>query len=268
MVVVGAISGIAAAPDWMIAGCRVVVVSRDAARPSAASAASAVAVATRRRWAVAVMSCVLPMAMRRSAARRLVPVLEWSRWPTSATSSTSSPTAAGRSRYPEVEVAPGMVVEDRSSGFCGDVVTWTIEAVTLRDRQQHQRHFAWKPGGFLLEGRPVTLRRPAVAPRRRRPTVTASGSVAGPAAPAKVAAASRIWVEGRHDAELVEHVWGDDLREIGSSSSRCTASTTCRRRSPAFRPGAAAPPRHPRRPPRRRVQGVPADVPRSATPTC
>jgi hypothetical protein len=30
-----------------------------------------------------------------------------------------------------------------------------------------------------------------------------------------VAAASRIWVEGRHDAELVEHVWGDDLRELG-----------------------------------------------------
>jgi hypothetical protein len=30
-----------------------------------------------------------------------------------------------------------------------------------------------------------------------------------------VARASRIWVEGRHDAELVEHVWGDDLRELG-----------------------------------------------------
>jgi hypothetical protein len=30
-----------------------------------------------------------------------------------------------------------------------------------------------------------------------------------------VARESRIWVEGRHDAELVEHVWGDDLRELG-----------------------------------------------------
>jgi hypothetical protein len=30
-----------------------------------------------------------------------------------------------------------------------------------------------------------------------------------------VARASRIWVEGVHDAELVEHVWGDDLRELG-----------------------------------------------------
>ena len=38
-------------------------------------------------------------------------------------------------RYPEVEVAIGMVVEDRASGFCGDVVRWTAEAVTLRDRR-------------------------------------------------------------------------------------------------------------------------------------
>jgi len=32
---------------------------------------------------------------------------------------------------------------------------------------------------------------------------------------AKVARASRIYVEGRHDAELVEKIWGDDLREAG-----------------------------------------------------
>jgi hypothetical protein len=122
--------------------------------------------------------------------------------------------APKRVAYPEVEVALGMVVEDRASGFCGDVVKWTIEAVTLRERGQYQRHFAWKPGGFLLEGRPVTLRRPTVA-RPTTPAVTASGSVAGPKAQAKVAAASRIWVEGRHDAELLEHVWGDDLRDVG-----------------------------------------------------
>ncbi|MGA1724120.1 MAG: DUF3097 family protein, partial [Ilumatobacteraceae bacterium] len=24
----------------------------------------------------------------------------------------------------------------------------------------------------------------------------------------------RIWVEGRHDAELLEHIWGDELREL------------------------------------------------------
>src|SRR5665811_1779743 len=39
--------------------------------------------------------------------------------------------------------------------------------------------------------------------------------VAVPDVPARVAQPSRIWVEGRHDAELVEKVWGDDLRIEG-----------------------------------------------------
>jgi hypothetical protein len=117
--------------------------------------------------------------------------------------------------YSSVEVAVGLVVEDRASGFCGDVVRWNTAAVTLRDRHQHLRHFTWKPGGFLLEGRPVTLVRPAATPTMRQ-TITASGSIATDhGARARVAAANRIWVEGRHDAELVEHVWGDDLRELG-----------------------------------------------------
>jgi hypothetical protein len=47
------------------------------------------------------------------------------------------------------------------------------------------------------------------------PTRTASGSVAVHDARARVARGSRIWVEGRHDAELVEKVWGDDLRIEG-----------------------------------------------------
>jgi hypothetical protein len=50
------------------------------------------------------------------------------------------------------------------------------------------------------------------------PARTASGSVAAPASQrsrAKVARASRIYVEGKHDAELVEKIWGDDLRDVG-----------------------------------------------------
>ncbi len=120
-------------------------------------------------------------------------------------------------RYREVVAQMGMIVEDRASGFCGDVVKITFEAVTLRDRKNQFRHFRWKEGAFLLDGRPVTLTRatqeakPAAATR-----TTNSGSVAasGPVR-AKVARAARIWVEGKHDAELVEHVWGDDLRELG-----------------------------------------------------
>lgn len=117
-------------------------------------------------------------------------------------------------RYPTVEVAMGLVVEDRASGFVGDVVRWNHEAVTLRDRKQHLRHFTWKPGGFLVDGTPVTLARPVQRTTATR-RVTASGSIAADMAGARVAKASRIWVEGRHDAELVEHVWGDDLRELG-----------------------------------------------------
>jgi hypothetical protein len=118
-------------------------------------------------------------------------------------------------RYPALEVSDGLVVEDRASGFVGDVVRWNHAAVTLRDRNQYLRHFTWKPGGFLFEGKPVTLVRPKQRSTANR-RVTASGSVAGDrSSGARVAAASRIWVEGRHDAELLEHVWGDDLRELG-----------------------------------------------------
>ena len=116
---------------------------------------------------------------------------------------------------PSVPVRVGMVVEDASSGFTGDVVKVTIEAITLRDRHGTHRHFRFKPGGFLLEGRRVTLVREA-GTAERGPVITASGSLrAGPTSPARTARASRIWVEGRHDAELLEHVWGDDLRELG-----------------------------------------------------
>ena len=118
-----------------------------------------------------------------------------------------------RPQYPTVEVAPGMVVEDRGSGFVGDVVRWNAEGVTLRDRNEYLRHFGWKKGGFLIEGRPVTLARPKAAPVATQ-KVTAAGSIAGDGR-AKVARASRIWVEGKHDAELLEDVWGDDLRELG-----------------------------------------------------
>jgi hypothetical protein len=115
--------------------------------------------------------------------------------------------------YPDVTVEMGMLVEDRASNFCGDVVRWSAEGVTLQDRNDYVRHFTWKPGGFLIEGRPVTLVRPTTAAAATQ-RITASGSVAGDGR-ARVAKASRIWVEGKHDAELLEHVWGDDLRELG-----------------------------------------------------
>ncbi len=118
-----------------------------------------------------------------------------------------------RPRYRDVTVEPGMVAVDRSSGFAGRVVKWNAEGVTLQSEGHHVRHFTWKPGGVRVDGEFVTLIRPP-AVRSATQRTTASGSIAGDGAP-RVARASRIWVEGRHDAELLEHVWGDDLRELG-----------------------------------------------------
>jgi hypothetical protein len=114
---------------------------------------------------------------------------------------------------PMVPAEPGLVVEDGAADFCGAVVGFEKDAVVLEDRFGRRRVFPLS-GTFLLEGRRVVLTRPA-ATGPAAPARTASGSVAGPASRAKVARASRIYVEGRHDAELVEKVWGDDLREAG-----------------------------------------------------
>ena len=126
--------------------------------------------------------------------------------------------AEGRKRptYPTLGVEMGLVVEDRASGFTGDVVRWSAEGVTLRDRSQHLRHFSWKPGGFLVDGRPVTLERPRAQPSAVQRRSAAGALLADPGSSrARVARPHRIWVEGIHDAELLEHVWGDELREMG-----------------------------------------------------
>ncbi|MGV8847980.1 MAG: DUF3097 domain-containing protein [Propionibacteriaceae bacterium] len=114
---------------------------------------------------------------------------------------------------PKVTVERDIVVEEGLSGFCGAVVAWENGIVVLEDRKLTRRSFPMGKG-FLLEGRPVELASPArQAPLRA--THTASGSRIAESSRAKVAAPSRIYVEGRHDAELVEKVWGDDLRHVG-----------------------------------------------------
>ena len=127
---------------------------------------------------------------------------------------------AGRRRVqrevPEVEAERGLVVEDSEGRFCGAVVGYEKGAVTLEDRHGKRRVFPLAPAAFLLDGQPVTLIPPARADAGQgRPARTASGSVAPPPSRARVARASRIYVEGKHDAELVEKIWGDDLRDVG-----------------------------------------------------
>lgn len=129
-----------------------------------------------------------------------------------------------RGRSQEVAAEPGLVVEDVETGWCGAVVhvekAGGVHVVHLEDRHGRQRGFPLGPG-FLLDGMPVVLTPPvaaagaALAQARAAAARTASGSVAVPDSRARVASGSRIWVEGKHDAELVEKVWGDDLRVEG-----------------------------------------------------
>lgn len=120
---------------------------------------------------------------------------------------------AGRKVVPEVPADPDLVVEVAADGYCGAVVAVRGGNVELEDRLGKVRLFPLG-GGFLVDGEPVRLVAPkAAAPQGR--LRTASGSFVAPQQRARVARASRILVEGRHDAELVEKVWGADLRVEG-----------------------------------------------------
>lgn len=124
--------------------------------------------------------------------------------------------APKRGRAVEAPAALGAVVEEVTTDWCGEIVAVDrdLGTLTLEDRRGKRRTFPLGPG-FLLDGRPVILVPPPRAGAPAKPTRTASGSVAVHSAQARVARASRIFVEGRHDAELVEKVWGDDLRIEG-----------------------------------------------------
>ena len=115
-----------------------------------------------------------------------------------------------------VELKRGMVLEDLN-GWVGEVVR--AERIGgeiffgLEDAHGRVKNFPLGIG-YFLEGEPVEI----VAPTPRKTSgrkISRSGSVAVENAPARVARASRIWVEGLHDAELVEKVWGHDLRVEG-----------------------------------------------------
>ena len=114
----------------------------------------------------------------------------------------------------------------RASGFLGELVVLDGDEVLLRSPTGREKRFPNLPGSFAVDGstvrlvpfttdgddpRPAHLAHARVSDTQR----TASGSRAVVGARARVARASRILVEGVHDAELVEQVWGDDLRIEG-----------------------------------------------------
>ncbi|MBY5161678.1 DUF3097 family protein [Salsipaludibacter albus] len=114
---------------------------------------------------------------------------------------------------PRRTLARGMLVEVLGDGFAGQVTAATATTFTLTDRRGRARTFGLDTA-VVVDEQVVRLELPTRS-RSTAPGTTASGSVAVANRPARVARASRIWVEGRHDAELVEKVWGDDLRHEG-----------------------------------------------------
>ena len=139
-----------------------------------------------------------------------------------------------RETYPVVEAAPGRIVEHRASGLVGFVIRAKPGVVVLRDRRGRECPVRLLPGGFVVDGRVVTLAPPKDAARGAGRT--ASGSVAVEHGP-RVAQASRILVEGVHDAELVEKVWGDDLRAEGVVVERLDGLDRLPEAVLDFRPG-------------------------------
>ncbi|SDJ21428.1 Protein of unknown function [Frankineae bacterium MT45] len=131
--------------------------------------------------------------------------------------------ARRRPKVAEVAADLDLVVETADGAFCGAVVAVgsAISAgeqratVTLEDYRGKRRVFAMLPAAFMIDGVLVTLVKPAAAATRAAPSRTPSGSIAVAGVRAQVAKASRIWVEGVHDAALVERIWGDDLRIEG-----------------------------------------------------
>jgi len=123
-----------------------------------------------------------------------------------------------RPKPPDIPAKSGLVVEDVETGWVGAVVrverSSGMHIVVLEDRHGKTRSFPLG-GGFWIDGRAVHLIPPPASVELSIPSRTASGSVAVTSQRARVARGSRIWVEGRHDAELIEKVWGDDLRAEG-----------------------------------------------------
>lgn len=118
----------------------------------------------------------------------------------------------GPAPVPALDVEKGLVLEETGTGFVGAIVSYANGLIELEDRHGAVRTFTLG-AGFLVDGKAVALVKPT--PGATPALRSASGSVAVTERTARVALPSRIFVEGRHDAELVEKVWGHDLRVEG-----------------------------------------------------
>ncbi len=125
-----------------------------------------------------------------------------------------APKKKGR-EYQNIGGRRGLVVTHQASSTTGAIIRFAPPLVVLRDASGRDHSFRLRDGAFLLDGQPIALVEPPKQPKTEEQRFTASGSVDLGQVPARMARASRIFVEGVHDAELLEHVWGDDLRVEG-----------------------------------------------------
>lgn len=125
------------------------------------------------------------------------------------TAGTPKPSAS----YPSVPAKLGLALLHRPSGRRGRVSRFTGDVVEITDSAGRQHTFRNRPGAFAVAGDTVSLVAPtaAVTPTTK---MSAAGAVIDVNQSARVARASRLWVEGDHDARLVERIWGDELREM------------------------------------------------------
>lgn len=118
-----------------------------------------------------------------------------------------------RPRYPVIGVVFGTPIVHVPTGTVGTVEKMANDFVLVKDRGGRVHTFTRAEGEFTVDGiacLPVFGK--ATTPVAAK--ISASGSIVVDHR-ARVARASRILVEGVHDAELIEKVWGDDLRHEG-----------------------------------------------------
>jgi hypothetical protein len=127
----------------------------------------------------------------------------------------TDPLAVAEPPTPTVAAVLGLEVLHRPTGRRGAILRFTGEQVVIRDRAGREHRFRNLPETFAVRGETVDLVRPTPVGEPAGPRRTAAGGLVEADAPARVARASRLWVEGDHDARLLERVWGDELRELG-----------------------------------------------------
>lgn len=138
----------------------------------------------------------------------------------------------------QVGLRLGLRLTDRSTKFTGRVVEIDGKVITLEaDDDGGRRAFPYEPDRFAQDGKPVRLTRASVGIKRPATLTSASGARVTTNTKAKVAKASRIWVEGKHDAQLLEKVWGDELRDLAIVVEPLGGADDLAAHVTTFRPG-------------------------------